>query len=160
MRRFACLMLAAGLACAANGARAAPARQFLADAIRGDNSEMILGRIAADRGDSAGVRDYGARLHGDHANAGAEAAAVARALRIPVPGGMTPEAARERARLQRLRGPAFDREFVRYMANDHREDIAKFERQARTGDRRTAALAQAQLPTLREHLRIAESLRR
>ncbi|MBV9882554.1 MAG: DUF4142 domain-containing protein, partial [Sphingomonadaceae bacterium] len=64
------------------------------------------------------------------------------------------------SRLQRLSGPAFDREFVRYMTRDHREDIAKFEQQVRTGDRRTAALARAQLPTLREHLRIAESLSR
>jgi putative membrane protein len=160
MHRFALLPLAAGLLLVPAAAPAAPARQFLGDAIRGDNSEMMLGRIAARRGDSAGVRDYGARLQSDHAGARAEAVAVARALRVPVPAGPMPEAAQERARLQRLAGPAFDREFARYMLNDHREDIAKFERQARTGDRRTAALAQAQLPTLREHLRIAEGLAR
>jgi putative membrane protein len=160
MNRIALLTLAAGVALGATTARAAPPRQFLADAIKGDNSEMALGDIGARRGDSQGVRDFGTRLHGDHAQARVEAVAVARALRVPVPSGMMPEAARERTRLQRLSGPAFDREFVRYMVNDHREDIAKFERQARTGDRRTAALAQAQLPTLREHLRIAESLAR
>ena len=159
MHRFA-LLLAAATALGSTAASAAPARQFLGDAIRGDNSETVLGAIAARRGDSAGVRDFGARLHSDHQQARVEAASVARALRLPVPSGMMPEATRERRRLQRLSGPAFDREFARYMVHDHREDIAKFERQARTGDRRTAALAQAQLPTLREHLRIAESLQR
>ena len=152
--------LAACAIIASTAASAAPARQFLSDAIRGDNSEMTLGAIAARRGGSAGVRDYGTLLHDDHANARVEAAGVARTLRVPVPAGMMPEAASERSRLQRLSGPAFDREFVRYMTRDHREDIAKFEQQVRTGDRRTAALARAQLPTLREHLRIAESLAR
>jgi len=45
------------------------------------------------------------------------------------------------------------------MIEDHRNDIAKFEAQARSGDPRTAALARRQLPTLRKHLRIAQSLR-
>jgi hypothetical protein len=45
------------------------------------------------------------------------------------------------------------------MVHDHREDIAKFEAQARTGERNTARLAREQLPTLRKHLRIAESIR-
>jgi hypothetical protein len=45
------------------------------------------------------------------------------------------------------------------MIKDHREDIAKFEAQTRNGDRETARLARMQLPVLRKHLRIAESLR-
>ena len=160
MKSLLLLALGAGASLACSPAMAAPARQFLGDAIRGDNSEMALGAIAARRGASSGVRDYGARLHSDHQQARVEAAAVARALRVPVPSGMMPEATRERTRLQRLSGPAFDREFIRYMISDHREDIGKFERQAHEGDRRTAALAAAQLPTLREHLRIAEGLAR
>jgi predicted outer membrane protein len=58
-----------------------------------------------------------------------------------------------------MRGRAFDREVRRYMIHDHQEDIAKFEAQARNGDQQAAALARAQLPVLRKHLRIAESLR-
>jgi putative membrane protein len=160
MRKSILAVATVGLAIAATAAPAAPARQFLDDAIGGDNSEMTLGQIATRRGGSAGARDYGARLYDDHRRARVEAVAVARALRVAVPSGMMPEAARERVRLQRLSGGAFDREFARYMTNDHHDDIAKFERQARIGDRRTAALAQSQLPTLREHLRIAESLAR
>jgi putative membrane protein len=72
---------------------------------------------------------------------------------------MMPEARAEQRKLEHLRGRAFDREVRRYMIHDHREDIAKFEAQARNGDRRTARLAREQLPTLRKHLRIAESLR-
>jgi putative membrane protein len=45
------------------------------------------------------------------------------------------------------------------MIHDHQKDISDFEKQARSGDRQTAALARAQLPVLRKHLRIAQSLK-
>jgi putative membrane protein len=85
--------------------------------------------------------------------------AVARELGVRPPTGIMPEARAEQRKLERLHGRAFDREVRRYMVHDHQEDIAKFEAQARHGDRRTARLAREQLPTLRKHLRIAESLR-
>jgi putative membrane protein len=140
-------------------AAAAPARHFLDDAIKGDNSETRLGQLIASRGASPAVRSFGETLASDHTQARAQAASVARRMSVAVPGAMMPEARSEYAKLQHLRGAAFDREVKRYMINDHQNDIAKFQAQARSGDRQTADLARAQLPTLRKHLRIAESLR-
>ena len=142
-----------------SAAGAAPASKFLHDAIQGDNSETRLGTLIAARGSSAEVRSFGRTLVRDHSTARVQAAALARRMRVSVPTSIMPEARTEYAKLQRLRGRAFDREVRRYMINDHREDIAKFEAQTRNGDRQTAALARAQLPTLRKHLRIAQSLR-
>jgi putative membrane protein len=149
---FTTLMIASSVA------SASPASKFLSDAIKGDNSETRLGQLIASRGSSAAVRSFGRRLASDHSQAKAQAAALARRMGVAVPSAMMPEARSEYAKLLRLRGRAFDREVRRYMINDHRKDIAKFESQARNGDRRTADLARAQLPTLRTHLRIAESL--
>lgn len=140
-------------------AAAAPPRQFLTDAIKGDNSEVALGRVISARGDSAQVRSFGRILVRDHSTARAQAASVARSYGMRPPTSLMPEASTEMRLLSRLRGRAFDREVRRYMVRDHREDIGKFERQVRTGDRRTSSLARAQLPTLRKHLRIAESIR-
>ena len=137
------------------GAFAAPASHFLSDAIKGDNSETRLGELIASRGHSAAVRNFGRTLAADHSHARAQAAAVARRMRVPVPTSMMPEARTEFSKLQRLHGEAFDREVRRYMIEDHRKDISKFSDQVRHGDRRTAALASEQLPTLRKHLRIA-----
>lgn len=139
-------------------AAAAPARHFLNDAIKGDNSETRLGQLIASRGASPAVRSFGDTLASDHTQARAQAASVARRMGVAVPSAMAPEARAEYAKLQRLHGAAFDREVKRYMINDHQKDIAKFQAQARSGDRRTADLARAQLPTLRKHLQIAESL--
>ena len=140
-------------------ALAAPPRAFLDDAIKGDNSEITLGRLISARGSSAQVRDFGNTLVSDHSTARDQAAAVAREIGVRPPTGIMPEARSEQRKLERMHGRAFDMEVRRYMINDHEKDIAKFQEQARSGDRRTASLARAQLPTLRKHLRIAESIR-
>jgi putative membrane protein len=105
------------------------------------------------------VRSFGNTLYRDHSTARGQAVAVAREFGMRPPTAMMAEARSEQRKLERLRGRAFDREVRRYMINDHQKDIAKFETQTRTGDRRTAQLARTQLPVLRKHLRIAESLR-
>lgn len=158
LKPLSVLALAAALA-VPSLAHAKPAGKFLSDAIKGDTSEMTLGAIGARRGQSAGVRAFGATLHADHAKGYAQAVAAARRDGVAVPGGMMPEAAREQRKLAHLSGAAFDREFARYMVEDHRKDIAEFAEQVRTGDRVTARLAQATLPVLRKHLRMAEALR-
>ena len=151
------ILVAASLTSAA--AFAAPPRSFLSDAIKGDNSEATLGRVIAARGYSAQVKSFGATLTRDHSNARVQAAAVARSFGMVPSRAMMPEARSEMRKLERMRGPAFDREVRRYMIDDHRKDIATFKAQARNGERRTASLARAQLPVLRKHLRLAESIR-
>ena len=145
---------------ASSTAIAAPAPKFLTDAMKGDNSEIELGHLIAQRGSSAAVRDFGNTLVADHSQAKSQVADLAHQMRVPTTNAVMAEARSEEAKLRRMHGAAFDREVKRYMINDHQKDIAKFEAQARSGDRRTAALARAQLPTLKKHLHIAESLPR
>lgn len=153
------LLFATAVLVAAPAFAAMPPAQFLQHAIKGDNSEVRLGRLISHLGASAQVRRFGATLTSDHGLARSQAAAVARRMGVSVPTAMLPEARMEYAKLSHLRGHAFDREVRRSMIADHRKDIAAFEAQARGGDPRTARLARMQLPTLRRHLRIAESLR-
>ena len=153
------LFAAAGVAIAAP-ATAKPAGAFLADAAKGDRSEVMLGHLAADRGGSPGIRDFGRRLVSDHGGHLTKVEALAARMHIMLPPGEKPEARAIDARLRHMHGPAFDRAFDMHMVADHREDIAAYEAQARSGDRETSGFAKDTLPTLREHLRIAESLRR
>eukprot|EP01035_Chromulina_nebulosa_P014559 gene14559-19263_t len=44
-------------------------KAFLRDAIKGDNSEIALGKLAADKGASEGVKSFGMTLATDHAKA-------------------------------------------------------------------------------------------
>jgi putative membrane protein len=152
------LAVAACTALAATTASAASDKAFLTKAMKGDNSEMTFGEIAAQKGESPGVRDFGRMLHTDHAKAKSEVVPIARAHDVPITDEMAPEAKAEKVKLDGLSGAAFDREFASYMVDDHKKDIADFQRQAKMGDPATAKLARMQLPTLHKHLMVAEQL--
>ena len=160
MRFTTALAVIASFTIAGTAAQAAPAGAFLRDAGMGDRGEVQLGRLAMQRASSRGVRDYGQRLVRDHGNHLVQVRSLARSMRVGIPTTLKPDARNAYNRLSRMRGGAFDRMFVQHMIEDHRHDIAAYEEQARSGDRRTAALARQTLPTLRAHLRIAESLAR
>src|SRR5438270_729763 len=83
-------------------ALAGPPRQFLDDAIKGDNSEMTLGRLIASRGSSAQVKSFGNTLYRDHSLAKGQAVAVARQMGVRPPTEMMPEARVEQRKLERL----------------------------------------------------------
>jgi putative membrane protein len=68
------------------------------------------------------------------------------------------KAQREYDKLQHLSGREFDREFLRYMVDDHREDIRDFREQAAAGNHEVSQMAKEQLPTLEKHLQTAERL--
>jgi putative membrane protein len=161
---FMMIRLLAGVAAAllfAGVAAAQPAgdRHFLKDAIRGDNSEMMLGQMAADRASTPQVRDYGRMLHDDHAKAHDDAVRVAGQFGVPDTPEVMPQARAESVKLRHLQGRAFDREFARYMVKDHRHDIAEFRKQAHERGP-VAELAQRTLPDLQKHLEVAERLSR
>jgi putative membrane protein len=151
------------IACAVVMAVGAPAfantSDFMTKAIKGDNSESRLGALAMRSGHSAQVRRFGAMLVRDHDNARRQAVAVATRHRVPVPTAMADEAQAEYAKLKRMRGAAFDREFGRYMVDDHRKDIADFEKEVASRDPADVrALAQQTLPALRRHLAAARAI--
>ena len=100
MRR---LYLFAAAAMIAGQAAASPAH-FLKDAIRGDYSELTLGRLIQVRGASPEVRNFGTMLARDHALALAQAQQVASRKHLVVRPTMAPEARDELYRLRRLSG--------------------------------------------------------
>lgn len=153
------LLFATAILAATPALAAKPAANFLRDAIKGDNSEVRLGRLIENRGASAQVRDFGRTLVRDHSAGRIQASALARRMGVRPPREMMAEARAEYAKLSHMRGRRFDMEVRRYMINDHQKDIGEFMAQARGGDPRTSHLARATLPTLRKHLRIAESIR-
>src|SRR6185437_7960080 len=149
----------AALLVSSSVAVAAPAPAFLKDAIRGNFSEVTLGRIIENRGSTGQVRRFGSMLVTDHGKGLAQAQQIAARLHLRIATTLTPEARHERVVLRSLRGRAFDREVRRYMINDHRKDIAAFKAQARSGDRATAGYAAATVPVMQKHLSMAEAIR-
>jgi putative membrane protein len=159
MRTLALVGLAATALAAALPAAAKPAPVFLHKALQGDNSEMALGRLAQQRAVRPGVRDFGRMLEQDHGQARDQVIALDRRLGVRPTDEMAPEARAEERKLRHLSGPAFDREFIAYMVQDHRKDIRDFREQSR-GPGPAAQLARDTLPTLQKHLDTALRLQR
>jgi putative membrane protein len=64
-------------------------------------------------------------------------------------------------RLSKLRGAEFDRAYIDAMVKDHKEDVAHFEAMSRDGsDPDLKAWASKTLPTLKEHLKLAEDIQK
>lgn len=153
------MFAATAIACViASPALAKSDKAFLRDALKGDNSEVALGQLAAQKGMSDGVKSFGNKLATDHAMAKDQVATVATSMKVKVTDEIKPEARREMRKLDKLSGAAFDKEFVAYMVKDHEKDVAEFKEKAAGGKGDVAMLASKQLPTLEEHLKTAQSL--
>src|SRR5690242_10850854 len=93
------------------GAATESAKTFVSDAIKGDNSEIMLGQLAEQHGGSQGVRALGQTLATDHAKAKDQMMKLAMSLDLAPPAEPKPEARQEYDGLAKLSGNAFDREF-------------------------------------------------
>ena len=135
-----------------------PDAKFLTDAVRGNVAEVKMGELAQQKGQSEGVRVFGEMRVEDHSNALKISAEIAKDLDVIPPAQPSQEQMQKHDALARLSGEEFDREFAAEMAKEHRTEIAKFEKQAASGDSKVAKLAEDMLPTLKEHLAMAERL--
>ena len=134
------------------------ARHFLRDALQGDNSEVMLGKMAAERGDSPALKRYGQMLFDDHSMHRDQVLKAGSGMGLPDDRQPMEVAAKERDKLERLHGRDFDKEFAKYMVKDHRKDIADYEKATRLpGD--VGRMAREPLPTLHKHLNEAQRLR-
>ncbi|MEO7689392.1 MAG: DUF4142 domain-containing protein [Sphingomonas sp.] len=155
MRPFIYLSLMP-LALVAGCAKTPTPNEFLTKAIQGDNSEMMLGALAATKGGPA-IAEYGRTLEVDHTKARAAAVAVAARYGMTPPTDMLPEARKEQRKLEGLSGSDFDKEFASYMLKDHESDISDFEKEASSdAPADVKKLAQDALPDLRKHLGMAK----
>ena len=131
---------------------------FITDAIKGDNGEVAIGQLAQAQGQSQAVKDFGKLLVSDHGTHKQELAALAQTAGVLVTDEPTDEGKANLEKLKGLHGVEFDKQVKTTMVEDHTKDIAKYEKQASSGDAQTAALAQKTLPTLRKHLDAANAL--
>ena len=134
-------------------------RDFLMDAAMGGLMEVELGRVAAQQGTSEAVKQFGQRMVDDHSKANQELMTLATSKGITLPTTLDDKHREHVTKMSAMSGADFDREYSKMMLSDHRKDVSEFEKESTRGtDADLKAFATKTLPTLKEHLKMAEAL--
>lgn len=135
-------------------------QEFLQKAAAGGLYEVEAGSLAQSKGQSEGVKSFGAMLVKDHGAANEELKALAASKGVTLPATLP---AAKQKRLQKISGDKnFDKEFVDEVGlDDHRQDIRMFEKASKDADDADVkAFAAKTLPTLRSHHDHAQGLKK
>ena len=134
-------------------------RDFLMDAAMGGLMEVELGKVAAAQGTSDAVKQFGQRMVDDHGKANTELMTLATSKGITLPTQLDEKHREHVTKLQGMSGADFDRAYSKMMLSDHKKDVSAFEKESTKGtDADLKAFATTTLPTLREHLQMAQAL--
>ena len=137
--------------------RLAADNDFVMKAAQGGMAEVELGNLAVKQASSSKVKQFGQRMVDDHSKANDELKQVASTKGVTLP---TTIGAKHQAtvnRLSKMSGAEFDKAYMQDMVKDHQEDVAEFKRESTSGDDPDVkAFAAKTLPTLQEHLKMAQ----
>jgi len=135
--------------------------RFVKEAARGGMSEVELGDLAKQKGANDVVRNFGDRMSKDHKKANDELKDIVTKKGAAIPAQLSRTERSTMERLQKLNGAEFDKAYAAAMVKDHKKDVADFKDAAQdVKDPELKAFAQKTIPTLEEHLRMAENMDR
>jgi putative membrane protein len=133
--------------------------KFVMDAAKGSMAEVELGKMAAEKGTSDLVKQFGQRMVDDHGKASAELKDLAQKKNLTLPAELDSKHRQVRDRLAKLRGAEFDRAYADEMVRDHKKDVGEFKREAgRAKDPDLKTWAGKTVPTLEDHLKQAQQM--
>jgi len=126
---------------------------FIQKAASGGQQEIENGKMAEKQGKSADVKRIGARMVADHTNANKELTELAnrKGVKFDTRG----------VKAQNIGAADFDRQYLKLLEIVHKNTIAEFQTEAKSGDDRDLkAWAAKTLPTLQQHLAMVEDAMR
>jgi putative membrane protein len=156
------ILLMTGMAFAQDSKGAAISSQdksFVKDAAMGGMFEVKMGQVAANQGASDAVKSFGQRMVDDHGKLNTELMDLAKQKGLAVPAEMDKKFQKKVDSMSKKSGADFDRAYIKDMVKDHQDDIKAFEKEAKKGkDPDIKAFAAKTLPTLQEHLKLAQQI--
>ena len=121
-------------------------KDFLVSAASSGGWEAATGKVAETKAQSDATRNLAARISAYHSQTNKELVDLAKKKGLGI--------STENIKAQQLSGgPKFDKTYLTLMAQEHRENVKAFEKEAASGnDPEIKAWAAKTLPTLKEHL--------
>jgi putative membrane protein len=131
---------------------------FVNEAARGGKMEVELGKLAERKGSSSEVKEFGTRMVKDHTRLNKELGSAATSIGLTVPTDVSEDQKAEYAKLSKLTGKNFDKEYIDLMVKDHTEDLAAFQKAESTAqDPKLKEAISGAIPVIQEHLNMAKS---
>ena len=132
--------------------------KFVKEAAAGGMMEVELGKMAADKAINDKVKAFGRQMQDDHGKANEELKTVAASKSTQIPTALEGKQKRAVDRLSKLSGPEFDRQYMRMMIDDHKEDLKAFQREADKGkDPEVKQFASKFVPMIKQHSEMAQA---
>lgn len=125
---------------------------FVTKATQDGMAEVAIGKVAAERAQSADVKQFAQRMVDDHQKANDELKSLAEQEKIKVPSDMSKDQKAMQSRLEKLSGADFDKTYMREMVKDHENAVSMFEQYAKSGhNQQLKDWASKTLDTLKQH---------
>jgi Predicted outer membrane protein len=133
-------------------------QKFMEDAARAGLAEVDAAKLAQEKGESQAVKDFARHMEEDHTKANEELKKLAASKGVKLPTDVDAKHKRMSAELNKHTAAQFDREYMSQQVSDHKSVVHEFDREAKHGsDADVKKWAADKLPTLRQHLEMAES---
>ncbi|HTL08475.1 MAG TPA: DUF4142 domain-containing protein [Chitinophagaceae bacterium] len=131
---------------------------FVRKAASGGMLEVQLGNMAASNGMSPSVKKFGEMMITDHTQANTNLKTIAQQLQINLSDSLLPAHAHHKQMLSAAKGSAFDKAYMKMMVEDHKEDIADFQKASNSKNSMIKNFASETLPVLNKHLDSATAI--
>ncbi len=133
-------------------------QKFIENAAAGSQAEIKLAQLAEQKSSDSKVKNIANQLSSDHTKALDALRPIAQNKGVNISDQLNSKDQSEYDRLSKLSGTSFDQAYLRYMARDHRKDVAEFRKEAKSGkDPEVKSYASQYLPALESHLQMAEN---
>jgi putative membrane protein len=122
-------------------------------------AEVELGKVATEKASSPRVKEFGQKMVADRSKANTALKSAASKDGITLPSPIDAHEQHEMDEIKGLSGAAFDKKYMSEMVADHKKDVGEFEEAAKKDPNpQVGKFAQETLPTLREHLQMAQDV--
>lgn len=145
-------------AMASTSAMATGPNGFAAEAAQGGMLEVKLADLALQKSNNAQVKAFARKMKEDHTKANEKLKDIVGSNQ-QLPTNLTAEQQEQVNNLQSKSGSAFNKAYADTMVQDHQKDVAEFENASSNAPtEQLRNFASQTLPTLKEHLKLAQQL--
>ena len=118
------------------------------------------GRLAAERGTTKDIRDYGTWMVNDQTVLLEKLKKLAAVEKVTLPKKISAEKNDALKKLKEKTGPDFDDKFLGMIKIDHKRDVRKFREAAEFDNTNVSTFAKENLPTIEKHLSGVEAIKK